>query len=50
MDRRYDLAMLAYLTVALVFLVMTYAGNRTLAEIEKRVRIPGLEMPGSTVK
>lgn len=50
MDRRFDLAMLAYLTVALIFLIMTYAGNRTLAEVEKRIRIPGLEMPGSRAK
>ena len=43
-ERYYDLAMLAYLTVALIFLVLTYSGNWSLGQLEKRVQIPGLEM------
>lgn len=45
-DRHYDLAMLAYLTVALMFLALTYAGNHALGWLEKRLRIPGLQMVG----
>ncbi len=49
-DRRYDLAMLALLAVALIFLVFTYAGNGLLGVVERRVRIPGLTTaePGGT--
>jgi len=43
-DRHYDLAMLAYLTVALIFLVLTYAGNWGLGRLEKRLHVPGLQM------
>jgi polar amino acid transport system permease protein len=46
MDRQYNLAMLAYLTVALLFLALTYAGNWGLGLLEKKTRIPGLEMKG----
>jgi polar amino acid transport system permease protein len=48
MDRRYDLAMISFLTVALIFLVITYAGNRSLGWLEERTRIPGLQVAGST--
>lgn len=41
--QHYNLAMLAYLTVALIFLVLTYAGNSGLGWLEGRARIPGLE-------
>jgi polar amino acid transport system permease protein len=44
MDRQYNLAMLAFLSVALVFLVLTYTGNWGLGLLEKKTRIPGLEM------
>jgi polar amino acid transport system permease protein len=47
-DRQYELAMLALIAVALVFLVFTYAGNALLGSIERRVCIPGLQMPGSS--
>ena len=45
-DRDYKLAIPAYLTVALIFLVLTYAGNRSLGWLEKRTRIPGLQVAG----
>jgi len=47
MDSAYELAMLAFIAVALVFLVLTYAGNATMGGVERRFRIPGLQMPGS---
>lgn len=50
MVRHYELAMLVYLTVALIFLVLTYAGNRSLGWLEERMRIPGLEMAGVSGK
>jgi len=46
-DRDYSLAIPVYLTVALIFLVLTYAGNRGLGWLEKRTRIPGLQVAGS---
>jgi polar amino acid transport system permease protein len=46
MDRHYDLAMLSFLTVALIFLVLTYAGNWSLGLLERRTRIPGLQVAG----
>jgi polar amino acid transport system permease protein len=46
MDRHYDLAMLAYLSVALIFLVLTYTGNRSLGWLEMHTRIPGVQMSG----
>ena len=46
MVRHYNLAMLAYITVALIFFVLTYTGNRWLGWLEKRLRIPGLEARG----
>lgn len=48
MDRHYELAMLAYLAVAVIFLVLTYSGNRSLSWLERRLRIPGLQMKGGT--
>ena len=45
-ERYYNLAMLAYLTIALIFLMLTYSGNWSLGWLEKRLRIPGLEMAG----
>ncbi len=47
MDSAYELAMITFLFVALVFLILTYAGNATMAVVERRVRIPGLQMPGA---
>ncbi len=47
MDSDYSLAMLAFIAVALVFLVLTYAGNATMGGVERRFRIPGLQMPGT---
>jgi len=49
MDRRYELAMAAFIMVALIFLVFTYTGNWILGRVERRVRIPGLQMPGTGV-
>jgi ABC-type amino acid transport system permease subunit len=34
------------LTVALVYFVLTYAGNTALGFLENRLRIPGFEMRG----
>ncbi len=41
--QHYKLAMPTYLTVALIFLVLTYAGNGCLGLLEMGTRIPGLE-------
>ncbi len=49
-DRKYNLAMPALIAVALVFLILTYAGNGALALVERRLQIPGLQMPGHTVR
>ncbi len=46
MVRHYDLAMLAYITVALIFLGLTYGGNWLLGLLERRVAIPGFQMKG----
>jgi polar amino acid transport system permease protein len=46
MDRHYDAAMLSFLTVAIIFLVLTYTGNRALGWLEERTRIPGLQVAG----
>ena len=48
-DTYYDLAMHVLIVVALVFLVLTYAGNTLLGYVEQRVSIPGLQMPGARV-
>ncbi len=47
MDSAYELAMLAFIAVAVVFLVLTYLGNTTMSGVERRFRIPGLQMPGA---
>jgi polar amino acid transport system permease protein len=47
MDSQYELAMLAFISVALVFLVLTYAGNVAMGGVERKFRIPGLQMPGA---
>jgi len=47
MDSNYSLAMLAFIAVALVFLLLTSAGNGLMGLVERRLRIPGLQMPGS---
>ena len=46
MVRHYELAMLAYITVALIFLLLTYGGNWLLGLLERRVAVPGFEMKG----
>jgi polar amino acid transport system permease protein len=46
-DKYYNLAMLTYITIALIFLVLTYAGNWSLGWLERRIRIPGLEIERS---
>ena len=48
-DTHYDLAMHVLIVVALVFLVLTYAGTTLLGFIEQRVSIPGLQMPGARI-
>ncbi|KUK27496.1 MAG: Polar amino acid ABC transporter, inner membrane subunit [Acetothermia bacterium 64_32] len=49
MDRQYELAMATFIVVALVFLAFTYSGNALLGQLERRFRIPGLQMPGATL-
>ncbi|MCX7750730.1 MAG: amino acid ABC transporter permease [Candidatus Bipolaricaulota bacterium] len=39
----FTLTLPLYLTVALLFLVLTYAGNFAIGMAEKRLRVPGLE-------
>jgi len=46
MVRHYELAMLAYITVALVFLLLTYGGNWLLGLVERRLALPGFQMKG----
>ncbi len=41
--RNFPLALPAFLTVALMFLVLTYAGNWGIGLLERRLRVPGLE-------
>ena len=47
-DSHYELAMLAFICVALVFLVLTAAGNGLMGVVERRFRIPGLQTPGAS--
>lgn len=47
MDTHYELTMATFIVVALVFLVFTYSGNALLGQVERRFRIPGLQMPGT---
>lgn len=42
-SREFPLTFPAYVTVALLFLFLTYAGLFLLGKLEKRLRIPGLE-------
>lgn len=42
--RNFPLALPAFLTVALLFLVLTYVGNFGIGLLERRLRVPGLEM------
>ncbi len=44
--RNFTLTLPIYLTVAFLFLVLTYAGNFAIGMAEKRLRIPGLEGRG----
>jgi len=46
-DRHYELAMLTYLTVALIFLILTYAGNWLLGRLERRLAVPGFQLRGA---
>lgn len=45
-SREMPLTLPAYITVALLFLGLTYAGLFALGTLEKRLRIPGLETRG----
>lgn len=45
-DTHYDLAITVLIFVALVFMVLTLAGNVTMGMIERRFGIPGLQVPG----
>ena len=46
-DTHYDLAMLVLVFVALVFMVLTLVGNAAMGVAERKLRIPGLQMPGT---
>jgi len=45
-DTHYDLAMSVLIFVALIFMVLTLAGNALMGGVERRFRIPGLQVPG----
>ena len=45
-DTHYDLAMTVLVFVALIFMVLTLAGNALMGGVERRFRIPGLQVPG----
>lgn len=45
-DTHYDLAMTVLIFVALIFMVLTLIGNALMGGIEKKFRIPGLQVPG----
>jgi polar amino acid transport system permease protein len=38
--------MLIYITIAVIYFVLTYAGNRSLGYLEERLEIPGFETRG----
>ncbi len=38
--------MLIYITIAVIYFVLTYAGNRSLGYLEERLEIPGFETKG----
>lgn len=42
-SREFPLTLPAYITVALLFLILTYAGLFIIGKAERRLRIPGLE-------
>lgn len=46
-QRYYELAMPAYLTVALIFLILTYGGNWLLGRLEGRLAVPGFPLRGA---
>ncbi len=49
-QRYYELAMPAYLTVALIFLVLTYGGNWLLGRLERRLAVPGFQLRGAEAR
>lgn len=46
-DTHIDLALVVLVFIALVFLILTFAGNTTMGILERKFRIPGLQVPGS---
>lgn len=46
-DTYIDLAIPVLVFVALVFMILTLAGNGAMGIVERRFRIPGLQMPGT---
>jgi polar amino acid transport system permease protein len=44
--RNFPLALPAFIVVALMFLILTYAGNWGIGLLERRLRVPGLEVRG----
>jgi len=50
-QRYYELAMPpAYLTVALIFLILTYGGNWLLGRLERRLAVPGFPLRGADAR
>ena len=45
-DTHIDLALVVLVFIALVFLVLTFVGNATMGILERKFRIPGLQVPG----
>jgi polar amino acid transport system permease protein len=45
-DTHYDLAMTVLIFVALIFMVLTLLGNAGMGLVERKFRIPGLQVPG----
>lgn len=39
--------MIIYITIALIYLVLTYTGNKLLGRLEEKYRIPGYETKGA---
>lgn len=46
-ERYYQLAMPVFLMEALIFLLFTYLGNRSLGFLEQRLALPGFERKGA---
>ena len=46
-DSNIDLTLVVLVFIALVFLILTYVGNATMGILERKFRIPGLQVPGS---